>query len=630
MQFANPAAFWLLTAAAPLLAMYFLKVRRRRLQVPSLLLWQAVIENQRTARPWDRFRRHDLLWLQLLALILLSLALAGPSVTGRKRLGKSVVWVMDGSASMAASSPRPSRFERARELVLSEIGQLGAGDEGMVLLAGPDPRVAASFTRDKERLEAETRSMKPTDAAASIGGAIDLAVALTRSRPDRTIVVVTDGSDRTLDAAVARHPGLRIEQVGRSAENVAITAIDLRRSPTVDLESELFVTLRRFGGEARKVGVEVTLDGELIATESVEVPPDRPIARVYRQLGDKGGLVRVHLETGDALRADDDAVAWLEPPTRRQILCVGCSILTARALAADPRFDLTAVDAPPPPADEQPTDADEPAVALVPTTSGTWDAVVYEGVPVPVDPGAPFLALGPTQMGVQGPTPEIEWPRVTQWRRSHPTLRFVEPGAVHITRASPPDDPSWEPLLESDQGALMSTGVHGGYRAVVLHFRPLDSDLPLMVAYPLMLLNSVGWLTGEEARGTTRTLAAGSPLLREGWGADGEEVSLVRPDDSELKVPIRDGVVRFGGLELAGVYKLRGPAGRSERVAVNLVSESESDLATIAFNPPEEEVGEMLVASAPGRISLVRPALLIIVLALLGEWLLWNRKYRDE
>ncbi len=623
MQFANPAAFWLLTAAAPLLAMYFLKVRRRRLRVPSLLLWQEVFENQRTARPWDRFRRHDLLWLQLLALLLLTLALAGPSVAGRKKLGKSVVWVVDGSASMAATSPRPSRFERAQDLVVSEIGQLGGGDEGMVLLAGPDPQVAASFTRDKERLEAATRQMRPTDAAASIGSAIDLAVALTRSRPDRTIVVVTDGSDRTLDAAVARHPGLRIEQVGRSAPNVAITAIDLRRSPTVDLESELFVTLRRFGGEAGKVGVEVTLDGELIATESVEVPPDRPTARVYRQLGDEGGLVRVHLETGDALRADDDAVAWLRPPTRRQVLCVGCTVLTARALAADPRFDLSLADAAPEP------DAEAEGEAA-PTAAGVWDAIVYEGGPVPADPGAPFLALGPTRMGEEGPTPEVEWPRVTQWRRSHPTLRFVSPGAVHITKASPPDDPAWEPLMESDQGSLMTTGVHGGYRGVVLHFRPLDSDLPLMVAYPLILLNSVGWLTGEEARGTSRTLAAGSALLREGWGDDGEEVVLVRPDDSELKVPIRDGVARFGGLEQAGVYKLRGPAGRQERIAVNLVSEAESDLATIAWSPPEQEVSEMLTASAPGRISMVRPALLLIVLALLGEWLLWNRKYRDE
>ncbi len=345
MSFANPLGLLLLAAAAPLLAMYFLKVRRKRVRVPSLLLWQGLIENQRRASPWDRFRRHDLLWLQLLALILLSLALAKPSVPGRKLLGKSVVWVVDGSASMGAQAPRPSRFDAARDLVQEELRQLGTGDEGMVLLAGPEPRVVASFTRDKDRLGAAVRGLENSQAGASLGDAVDLAVALTRNRPERTIVVVTDGSDRSLDAAMARHPGLRVESVGRPKPNVAITAVDLRRSPIQDLESELFVTLRRFGGEEATVGLEVTLDGELIATESVLVPADRPVARVFRELGRTGGLVRVHVETGDALSADDDAVAWLEPPRRRRVACIACTPLTARALATDPRFDVSALGA---------------------------------------------------------------------------------------------------------------------------------------------------------------------------------------------------------------------------------------------------------------------------------------------
>ncbi len=614
MQFANPLAFWMLAAAAPLVAMYVLKVRRKRIRVASLMLWSAVVENQRRARPWDKFRRHDLLWLQLLALLLLTLALAGPSIPGSKRLGQSVVWIVDGSASMGATKPSPSRFAVAQDVVVEGIESLGPTDEGMVVLAGPDPRVVVSFTRDKERLRSAVRGMETTDAEASVGGAVDLAVALTRNRPERTVVVVTDGSDRTMDAALGRHPGIRVEHVGRPAPNVAITALDLRRSPTVDLESELFVTLRRFGGETSKVGVEVTLDGELLTTEVVEVPADRPVARVYRGLGKTGGLIRVHVETGDALSADDDAVAWLDPPTRRTVACVGCTVLTARALAADPRFDVLATDAYAAPAEG----SDGP------------DVYVFEDAAVPAELDAPFLALGPTAIGADAAPEEVTWPQITQWRKSHPTLRFVQPGGVHVTRARPPVDRKWDPLLESDQGALLSTGMHSGVRGVVLHFRPMDSDLPLLVAYPLFLLNSVGWLTGEEARGTTRTLAAGSPLVREGWGSDGDEVVLIRPDETELRVPVRDGVVRFGGLDQVGVYKLRGPAGRSERIAVNLVSESESDLGVMEHVAPVDPDAEVLLASAPGRLPLVRPALLLLCLLLVGEWLLYQRKYRDE
>ena len=608
MSFASPLGLWLLAAAAPLVAMYFLKVRRKRVRVPSILLWQGLIANQRQARPWDRFRRHDLLWLQLLALLLLSLALARPSIPGRTALGASVVWVVDGSASMTATSPATSRFDAARALVRSELDQLHVGDEGMVLLAGPEPRVAASFTRDKDKLAAALRGMQPTGAAASLGAAVDLAVALTRNRPDRTLVVVTDGSDRSLDAALTRHPGIRVEEVGRSAANVAITAVDLRRSPTQDLQSELFVTLRRFGGDEAPVGLEISLDGELVATESVALPPDRPVGRVFRDLGDRGGLVRVHLETGDPLAADDDAVVWLDPPRRRTLLCVGCTPLTARALASDARFHVE--------------------VASVLPEARDVDLIVVEGGPVPAEPGAPFLVLGPTTLGPDAAPPEQSWPRVTEWKRTHPVMRFVEPAALHISKARPSVDPSWLPLLESDQGPLLTTGVLGGQRGVALHFRPLDSDLPLRVAYPLLLLNCAAWLTGEGARGERRTLTAGEPLVREGWGDDGQEVALEAPDGSTRRAPIRDGVVRFGALEAVGVYTLRGPEGRQERLAVNLASESESDLSVVAHRALEEGT-TVLQASAPGRTPLTRPFLALVALVLLAEWLLFQRTYRE-
>ncbi|MCO4772058.1 MAG: BatA and WFA domain-containing protein [Deltaproteobacteria bacterium] len=610
MNFANPAALWLLATTPPLAALYFLKVRRKRVMVPTLLLWSQVVQNQRTAHPFDRFRRHLLFLLQLLALLLLTFALAGPSIAGKQFLGRSVVWILDGSGSMQATHSGAARFELAQEAVLQGIGRLQGGDEGMVVLAGPEARVVASFTRDHERLAEAVRAVKPTGAASALADAVDLASALTRSRTDRTLVVVTDGSDASLQRVVEHHPGVRTELVGRDTANTAITAIDLRRSPTVDLESELFVTLRRYGGDAGPVGVEVTLDGVLLTSETVEVAPDRPTARVYRGLGSTGGLLRVQLITGDALPLDDAAVAWMAPPRRRRILCVGCTTLTGRGLAVDPRFQLTAAD------------------ASTPAEEATYDAVIYENAPVPAKPGAPFFALGPAALGAEALPAPAPWPTITTWKRTHPALRFVDPTALAITTARAGAIGGWEPLLESDAGALLSTGVHGGRRGLVLHFAPTDSDLPMRVAWPVLLLNSVGWLTGEEARGQERTVAAGSPLVREGWGRDGQTVALTRPDGSVLDAPIRDGVVRFGGLEQVGVYALAGPGGRKERIAANLVSDLESDLAVLPPAPPDAET-TVARAAVAGRLSLLRPVLLLLGLLLVGEWWLYQRRYRD-
>jgi hypothetical protein len=610
--FANPAALWLLLAVPPLLALYFLRVRRRRVRVASVLLWSTIVQNQRTARPWDRFRRHLLLWLQLLLLLLLTFALAGPSLPGTTRLGASTVWIVDGSASMTAAAPGPSRFEVARGFVLNAIGDLAPSDEGLLLLAGPDPKVLVSFTRDKDALAAAARAMQPTTAASSLGPAVDLGVALARTRPDRGLVVITDGSDRSLDLALGRHPHVAVETVGVSVSNVAITAVDLRRSPTADLESELFITLRRFGGRAGPVGVEVWRGDELLRSETVVLAPGSSVPRVYRDLGDEGGVVRVHLETGDPLAADDDAVVWLEPPRKRRVLCVGCTALTARAVLSDDRFQL------------------EMSGGLAGREAeAEADVVIYEKVSVPPTPGAPFLALGPPRVGNQSLGDAKPWPRITAWKRGHPALRFIEPAGIIIAEARTEIPAGFAPLLESDVGPLLSTGVVGGVRGLVLHFDPLASDLPLRVAYPLLILNSVGWLTGEEVRGQARTLPAGAPLVRQGWGDDGQVVRLERPDGTRIDAPIREGTARFGALTQTGVYRVLGPDGRQERVAVNLVSDAESDLAVSSATPVAVGGAAVESVAVVGRRSIVRPVLMLAAFLLCGEWWFWQRRYRD-
>ena len=77
----------------------------------------------------------------------------------------------------------------------------------MLILASATPRVVVSFTRDKERLATEVRSATVSGAAGNLETAVDLAVSLTRNRPARTVVVVTDGGDGRGDGAVCAPDG---------------------------------------------------------------------------------------------------------------------------------------------------------------------------------------------------------------------------------------------------------------------------------------------------------------------------------------------------------------------------------------------------------------------------------------
>src|SRR5436853_5944349 len=106
-SFLSPLTAILAAAVAvpALLVLYFLKLRRREMDIASTFLWKKAIQDLQVNAPFQKLRRNLLLLLQMLLLVLLLLALARPVTKHTAVAGRTTVVLIDRSASMSAIDP---------------------------------------------------------------------------------------------------------------------------------------------------------------------------------------------------------------------------------------------------------------------------------------------------------------------------------------------------------------------------------------------------------------------------------------------------------------------------------------------------------------------------------------------
>src|SRR3954452_23666722 len=172
--------YWAVLAGVPvgIIALYFLKLRRRPVQVPSTLLWRQSLEDLHVNSLFQRLRRNLLLFLQLLAVLLAMLALAGPRIQGTSGPGQRFVLAIDNSASMSATDVKPSRLAMAKEAAKQVVRGMDSDDLAMVIAFSDRARVVSNYSGDTRLLLRRIDSIGPSEGPTSLREALQVAAGL--------------------------------------------------------------------------------------------------------------------------------------------------------------------------------------------------------------------------------------------------------------------------------------------------------------------------------------------------------------------------------------------------------------------------------------------------------------------
>jgi hypothetical protein len=542
MPFAAPLALLGLAFLPLIVAFWMLKLRRTERTVSSTLLWQRFGEDLQANAPWQRLRRSLLLLLQLLLVVLLAFLAAQPFVERPASLARDLVLVIDASASMAATDVAPSRLDAARQLALDALRDLPAGGRVSVVAAGATPRVVANATADMGRVRAALAGIRATPATADMGEALALASALAARAGDAQVLVATDAAF-TPPADLEVAAPVTVLQVGRERKNQAIVAFAVRSAPTAVTRS-VFISIANLDLEPANERVELWGDGRLLEARDLFLDP---VSRADVGIDDVPLDVRVleaRLAGDDQLALDDRAWAVVPPDRLLRILLVsdGDPYLET-ALSYLPNAELYGV-----------TPADYGAG----TKPELFDLVIFDAALPAALPRVPTLAIAPPRTSPLGTlTGTLTDPALGRAAPDEPLLRYVDLTTLHIAQAARLALPAWArtvvPTAAGDP--LLYTGTRDGIPTGVLAFEPRRSDLPLQVAFPILVSNLVGELVGA-SRAPTTAVAPGSLVsLPIPSGTTGLRVT--RPDGTTLDLaPAVAGgaTATFASTDQLGVY----------------------------------------------------------------------------
>lgn len=581
-----PSWMWLAALAAPLILLYVLKARREEREIPSTWLWVETLQALDARVPFRRLRKDWLLLLQLLILAGLVVAAAGPFRTSLVREGARMVIVLDASASLLAGD----RAREARREAARLVDGMRPRDEAAVVLAGAHPQVLASMTADRGTLRRAVSDYRAEAAPADLDSALGLARSLAGENGD--VVLVTDGK-----GTVPEIDRLQVLRVGDALPNTSIVALGVRASDPSGFDHQVYASVRNASTGPSQGTLRLFAGEALRDAAALSLSPGEARGVTLRLVGVSEGPLEVRWDPDrpDPLPEDDRAYWFLRGGTDR----------VYRTAGENGPFVAHAVDSLP---------------GWTAATPG--DRVDLEIVfrDTPGQDGPPFLWIDPEELRQE----TVSGARVLEQDSAHPVLRHVDLrptrfGEVPVVRRPR----GTRVLARSSAGPLLLEGVRGGRRFVAWCFDPLETDLPLRVAFPVLVHNTLEHLAPPAASLPGGLPTGESPVVP--WPSAGP-VRLHSPSGDVRTVSPVAGLISVPALDEVGIWKIEDER-HEVAFGASLLSETESDLgAAAASNAGSPSVRRASTAQRLGIQDFWKPLVVsALVLLLLEGWAFHRR-----
>ncbi|MBO6512687.1 MAG: BatA domain-containing protein [Phycisphaerales bacterium] len=520
------------------LLFWMLRLRRKPVRVSSTMLWKRSIRDLEGNIPWQRVKPSTLLFLQLLAVILLAIAIARPFTEGTDWSNTSgeVVVLIDAGASMQTmvNDSGDTRLDLAKDNAIDVVRSIGSRSSSArfrVFRVGPETRQMTSAPVSWRQARGAIESIQPSDVGSDLASAITLAnLSVSDTQQSDSDDEPSEGTPQAVtlfaftDSSID-DPAVRvirpIEQLNEDwdAGNLGIVLVGAQRDVIDPAQCRVFVTVAGDIGDQGSVGVTIRarVDAEVLASQSVALEPDsngeaEAAATLVLEL-DRSGIIELELSRPDVFMIDNSA--WIHMPDPTPIL----TTVVARDGLADPLLvDVVRAS----------TRGEVRVIAPEESVESATGLMIFDRVPRPER-----LLLPSIQIGSSESNESASIRRVLGWDRGHPLMQDVELGRLRYTIPDldrPQAGSDVQVIARDESGPVIIETAQSGVRHIWIGFSIEDSNWGVQLSMPIFFANAVQrLLPGTSGSGVVyRT------------GIDAQQVGLTDGSDDPIGYSLLD------------------------------------------------------------------------------------------
>lgn len=611
MFFLNLSAFeffaLLGTVSSFVVALYLLSRSRRKQVVPTLKFWvssQQPVANQQRRRiqqPWS-------LLLQLISICLLLLAIAQLRLGSRETSSRDHVLLLDTSSWMAARSGSRTLLDEAKRRAHAFIRALPSTDRVMVVRADGVATPATGMVSDRAAIHKAIDDSRPGAAALNLEQAFSFGEQVRRLHSQNAGELVFVGASRLAANGVptAAPKGLRVIPAGEAGANAGLTKIALRRSSEDPAVWQAFVSVRNYGTSPQSVPVVLHFGGAPQGSRRIDVPAGRTADAQFAFRTRAAGWIEARLLVSDALAEDDRALVELPGLEAMKVVVYSSEPdLLRPALAAHPQINV---------AFRRPSE-------YAPGNAADGTVVILDRFVPPQPPAGAAIWIHPPARSPFPVRARAADAPIVRWQAGHEIAAGLRTRQLRL--------PSTDVFAMSAGDVAVAEVAAGPVivarpksRTIAMGFHPGADALRYELATPLLLANTLRWLSPEVFRGSelvSGTVGAVSVPLASDIDPAGIRVI---GDKDELPFTVQGRTLRFFS---GSPDRVRVMAAGSEQV--HSLSLPEVGLQTWAAPASARRGVPARTAQAFSRD--IWPLLALLGLAgLLAEWLLYGHSAR--